>query len=41
MADLLSQEQYRELAAQLEFRNQAFINGQFCSSRSGKTFTTD
>ncbi|MBF6034857.1 aldehyde dehydrogenase [Pseudomonas sp. P155] len=40
MADLLSKEQYRELAAKLEFRNQAFINGQFCAARSGKTFTT-
>ncbi|WP_460928529.1 aldehyde dehydrogenase [Pseudomonas sp. MC6] len=40
MADLLSKEQYLELAAKLEFRNQAFINGQFCASRSGKTFTT-
>lgn len=40
MADLLSKEQYRELAAKLEFRHQAFINGQFCPSRSGKTFTT-
>jgi gamma-glutamyl-gamma-aminobutyraldehyde dehydrogenase len=40
MADLLSKEQYRELAANLEFRHQAFINGQFCPSRSGKTFTT-
>lgn len=40
MADLLSKEQYRELAATLEFRNQAFINGQFCAARSGKTFTT-
>ena len=40
MADLLSKEQYRELAAQLEFRHQAFIDGRFTPAKSGKTFTT-
>lgn len=40
MADLLSKEQYLELAAKLEFRHQAFINGKFCPAKSGKTFIT-
>ena len=40
MADLLSKEAYRELAGQLEFRTQAFINGQFRTAKSGRTFTT-
>ncbi|QXI18399.1 aldehyde dehydrogenase [Pseudomonas hamedanensis] len=40
MADLLSKEQYRELAATLEFRHQAFINGRFSAAKSGQTFTT-
>ena len=40
MADLLSKEQYRELAATLEFRDQAFINGRFSPAKAGKTFTT-
>ncbi|MCX9150264.1 aldehyde dehydrogenase [Pseudomonas sp. TB1-B1] len=40
MAELLSKEAYRELAAKLEFRAQAFINGKFRDALSGKTFTT-
>ncbi len=40
MADLLSKEAYRELVGKLEFRTQAFIDGQFCSAKSGRTFTT-
>lgn len=40
MADLLSKEAYRELAGKLEFRTQAFIDGQFRSAKSGRTFTT-
>ncbi|WP_122235816.1 aldehyde dehydrogenase family protein, partial [Pseudomonas savastanoi] len=40
MADLLSKEAYRELAGKLEFRTQAFINGQFRGAKSGRTFAT-
>ncbi|WP_085639281.1 MULTISPECIES: aldehyde dehydrogenase [unclassified Pseudomonas] len=40
MSDLLSRQQYRDLAAGLELRNRAFIDGAFCAALSGKTFTT-
>ncbi|PRA46617.1 MULTISPECIES: aldehyde dehydrogenase [Pseudomonas] len=40
MADLLTKEAYRDLAGKLEFRTQAFIDGQFRAAQSGNTFTT-
>lgn len=40
MTDLLTQEQWQDLAQNLTFRTQAFINGRFVNSASGKTFTS-
>lgn len=40
MAELLSKAGYAELAATLEYRTQAFIDGRFCPAVSGKTFDT-
>lgn len=40
MAELLSKADYAAIAAKLEFRSQAFIDGQFCDALSGNTFTT-
>ncbi|AHL74369.1 aldehyde dehydrogenase [Stutzerimonas stutzeri] len=40
MAELLSKADYAALAAKLEFRTQAFIDGQFRDALSGNTFTT-
>ncbi|WJN48902.1 aldehyde dehydrogenase [Pseudomonas asiatica] len=40
MADLLSKEQYAALAAELQLRTQAFIDGEFRDAISGKTFVT-
>ncbi|AIS17208.1 aldehyde dehydrogenase [Pseudomonas rhizosphaerae] len=40
MTELLSKEAYLELAGKLKYRTQAFIDGKFCSAKSGKTFAT-
>ncbi|MFH0195548.1 aldehyde dehydrogenase [Pseudomonas sp. PsB] len=40
MADLLSKQQYAALAAELQLRTQAFIDGEFRDAISGKTFVT-
>ena len=40
MAELLSKEEYVAIAAKLEFRTQAFIDGEFRNALSGRTFTT-
>ena len=40
MADLLSKEQYAALAAELQLRTQAFIDGEFRDAISGNTFVT-
>ena len=40
MADLLSKEQYAAIAADIQFRNKAFIDGEFRDALSGETFTT-
>ncbi|WP_434136984.1 aldehyde dehydrogenase (plasmid) [Pseudomonas luteola] len=40
MAELLSKDEYAAIAAKLEFRTQAFIDGKFQNAQSGKTFTT-
>lgn len=40
MAELLSKDEYAAVAAKLEFRTQAFIDGKFQNAQSGKTFTT-
>lgn len=40
MAELLSAAEYAAIAKQLELPTQAFINGEFCSSLSGKSFET-
>lgn len=40
MADLLTKAEYAAIAAKLEFRTQAFIDGKFCDALSGNTFTT-
>lgn len=40
MAELLSKEQYAAIAATMNFRTQAFIDGSFRDSLSGKTFAT-
>jgi gamma-glutamyl-gamma-aminobutyraldehyde dehydrogenase len=40
MTELLSKEAYLDLAGKLEYRTQAFIDGKFCSAKSGKTFAT-
>lgn len=40
MAELLSKEEYAAIAAKLNFRTQAFIDGAFRDSVSGRTFAT-
>lgn len=40
MTELLSKEQYAAIAARLEPRTQAFIDGEFRDALSGRTFTT-
>ena len=40
MSKLLSKSEYDALASNLDFPNQAFINGAFCPAASGKTFST-
>ncbi|NQD59591.1 aldehyde dehydrogenase family protein, partial [Pseudomonas sp. CM25] len=40
MADLLSKEQYAAIAAELQLRTQAFIDGEFRDAISGRTFVT-
>ena len=40
MADLLSKQQYAALAAELQLRTQAFIDGEFRDAISGNTFVT-
>ncbi|BAP44881.1 aldehyde dehydrogenase [Pseudomonas sp. StFLB209] len=40
MAELLSKDQYKALAAELKFPTQAFINGEFRDALSGNTFAT-
>jgi len=40
MADLLSKEQYAAIAADLQLRTKAFIDGEFRDAISGKTFVT-
>ncbi|MDF2488187.1 MAG: aldehyde dehydrogenase, partial [Pseudomonas sp.] len=40
MADLLSKEQYAAIAADIQFRNKAFIDGEFRDAISGRTFVT-
>ncbi|QXH50236.1 aldehyde dehydrogenase [Pseudomonas fakonensis] len=40
MADLLSKEQYAAIAAELQLRTKAFIDGEFRDAISGKTFVT-
>lgn len=40
MADLLTKEAYAGIAADLQLRTQAFIDGTFVAARSGKTFVT-
>ncbi|MBO3274335.1 aldehyde dehydrogenase [Pseudomonas schmalbachii] len=40
MADLLSKQEYAAIAAKLNFRTQAFIDGSFRDSLSGRTFTS-
>ena len=40
MSDLLTHEEYSAIANSLSFPTNAFINGQFQSSKSGKTFET-
>lgn len=40
MAELLSKADYAAIAAKLEFRTQAFIDGQFRDALSGNTFAT-
>lgn len=40
MADLLSKEAYAGIAAELQLRTQAFIDGAFVAAKSGKTFVT-
>ena len=40
MAELLSKAEYVALAAKLQPRNQAFIDGEFRDAISGRTFTT-
>lgn len=40
MADLLSKDQYAAIAADLQLRTQAFIDGEFRDAISGRTFVT-
>ncbi|HKS12213.1 MAG TPA: aldehyde dehydrogenase [Pseudomonas sp.] len=40
MAELLSKAQYADIAARLELRTQAFIDGEFRDALSGETFAT-
>ncbi|WP_434155490.1 aldehyde dehydrogenase [Pseudomonas sp. JZ134] len=40
MAELLTKQAYTELAARLEFRTQAFIDGKFVAAASGNTFAS-
>lgn len=40
MAELLSKEQYAAIAAELQLRTKAFIDGEFRDAISGKTFVT-
>ncbi|MDN5675183.1 MAG: aldehyde dehydrogenase family protein, partial [Pseudomonas sp.] len=40
MAELLSKEQYAAIAADLQLRTQAFIDGEFRDAISGRTFVT-
>ncbi|MNZ16299.1 Aldehyde dehydrogenase PuuC [compost metagenome] len=40
MAELLSKQEYAAIAAKLNFRTQAFIDGSFRDSLSGRTFTS-
>ena len=40
MSNLLTHEEYSAIANSLSFPTNAFINGQFQSSKSGKTFKT-
>ncbi|PVZ11272.1 MULTISPECIES: aldehyde dehydrogenase [unclassified Pseudomonas] len=40
MADLLSKQAYADIAASLELRTQAFIDGRFVAAKSGNTFVT-
>ncbi len=40
MSDLLTHEEYSAIANSLNFPTNAFINGQFQSSKSGNTFET-
>ena len=40
MSDLLTHEEYIAIEKSLNFPTNAFINGQFQSSKSGKTFET-
>ena len=40
MSDLLTYEEYSAIANSLNFPTNAFINGQFQSSKSGNTFET-
>ena len=40
MSNLLTHEEYSAIANSLSFPTNAFINGQFQSSKSGKTFET-
>lgn len=39
-SDLLTAEEYRRIASELQLPTQAFINGEFTASQSGRTFTT-
>jgi hypothetical protein len=40
MAELLSKEQYAAIAADLQLRTKAFIDGEFRDAISGRTFVT-
>lgn len=40
MAELLSKSEYAAIAAKMEFRTQAFIDGEFRDALSGRTFVT-
>lgn len=40
MADMLTKNEYEEIAANLSFPSQAFINGNFIGAQSGETFET-
>ena len=40
MSELLSKEEYAAIAADMQYRTQAFIDGRFCAAQSGNTFVT-